>query len=65
MNELNKRIEENKEDDIIEEKNYIEINTKEFIKILKEEFKKQEFTKGNYYKYNDICNDLIKKIFEK
>ena len=65
VNELNKRIEENKEDDIIEEKNYIEINTKEFIKILKEEFKKQEFTKGNYYKYNDICNDLINKIFEK
>lgn len=63
--ELNRRIEENKEDDIIQENNYIEINTKEFIKILKEEFKKQEFTKGNYYKYNDICNNLINKIFEK
>ena len=63
-NEYNeyKKVEEKNLNTELEIKN---LETKEFIKLLKKEFKNKNMMSGNYYKYGEICNNLINKIFEK
>ena len=63
--------EQNCENYVNEQKceNYVneeyEIDVKELLKKLKDEFKKKNITKANYYNYINIYNDLLRNIFDK
>ena len=69
INEQNIGVNEEKKDEDINQEDNInqeeELDVKELLIKLKNEFKKKNITRTNYHNYKNICNDLLRNIFDK